>query len=150
MILLAYDGSESATHAITAAHELLGDVAATVVHVWDPPANYLPPDPMGVMQSWSPAQLAELEGAILEHSNKILAEGVAVARKSGFHVEGLLQRTDITPWRAILDVADELDAQLIVVGARGRSAIESLMLGGVSNALVHHAKRPVLVIPKVS
>ena len=42
------------------------------------------------------------------------------------------------------------DAQLIVVGARGLSTVRSVVLGGVSNALVHHAKRPVLVVPKLS
>ena len=47
-------------------------------------------------------------------------------------------------------MADELDAELIVVGARGHSTVESLMLGSVSNAVVHHARRPTLVIPKLS
>jgi nucleotide-binding universal stress UspA family protein len=150
MIVLSYDGSESAIHAIETAHELLGDVAATVVHVWDPPANFLPADPFGGLQTWSPKQVAELESLILERANGVLAEGVELARKAGFAVEGRLERTAGAPWRAILDAADELDATLIVVGARGLTAVESLVLGAVSNAVVHHTKRPVLVVRKLS
>jgi nucleotide-binding universal stress UspA family protein len=150
MIILAYDGSDTAAHAITTAHGLLGDVPATVVHVWDPPANFLPADPFGMLQSFSPTQVAELESLILERANSVLAQGVTLARHSGFAVEGRIERTSESPWRAILDAADELDASLIVVGARGLSAVESMLLGGVSHSVVHHAKRPVLVIPKLS
>lgn len=68
-----------------------------------------------------------------------------------------------TAWRSIrpaaggahlalpADVIDEavgkLDAaDVIAVGSRGRSAVSSALLGSVSNALVHNADRPVLVV----
>jgi nucleotide-binding universal stress UspA family protein len=150
MILLTYDGSASATHAIATAHELLGDVPATVVHVWDPPVDFLPTDPFGGLQTWSPMQVAELESMILERANRILAEGVTLASQAGFDADGRLERTSDAPWKGILEAAEELDAKLIVVGARGHSTVESLVLGAVSNAVVHHSKRAVLVIPRVS
>jgi nucleotide-binding universal stress UspA family protein len=150
MILLCFDGSESATHAIASAHELLGDISATVLHVWDPPVSYLATDPFGGLQAWNPSQVAELESAIEDRAQKVLDEGVALATKAGFAAEGRLERTVAAPWRTLLDVAEELDTQLIVVGARGLSTVESVMLGSVSNALVHHTKRPVLVVPKLS
>ena len=50
-------------------------------------------------------------------------------------------------WRAICDEADNLDAEPIVVGARGLSRVQSALLGSVSSAVVVHAHRPVLVIP---
>jgi nucleotide-binding universal stress UspA family protein len=150
MILLTYDGSASATHAIKTAHELLGDVPATVVHVWDPPVDFLPTDPFGGLQTWSPTQVAELESLILERANRILGEGVTLARQAGFAAEGRLERTSDAPWKGILEAAEELDAKLIVIGARGHSTVESLVLGAVSNAVVHHSKRAVLVIPKLS
>jgi nucleotide-binding universal stress UspA family protein len=150
VILLSFDGSESARHAIASARELLGDVSATVLHVWDPPVSYMPGDPFGGLQAWSPSQVVELESAIANRAQKVLDEGVALATEAGFAAEGRLERTIAAPWRAILDVAEELDAQLIVAGARGLSTVGSVVLGGVSNALVHHAKRPVLVVPKLS
>ena len=50
-------------------------------------------------------------------------------------------------WRAICDEAEKLDAEPIVVGARGLSRVQSAFLGSVSSAVVVHAHRPVLVIP---
>jgi len=150
VILIAYDGSASASHAITAAGEILGHGPATVVHVWDPPANFLPADPYGGLTTWSPEQVQELESVARDRANRIVEEGVTLARKVGFAADGRLERAIAAPWRAILEVADEVDAQLIVVGARGLPAVESVMLGAVSNAVVHHTHRPVLVIPKLS
>jgi nucleotide-binding universal stress UspA family protein len=150
MILLCFDGSESATHAIVSAHELLGDVAVTVLHVWDPPVSYLATDSFGGLPAWSPGQVAELESAIHDRAQKVLDEGVALANKAGFAPEGRLERTVTAPWRTILDVAEELDTQLIIAGARGLSTVESVVLGSISNALVHHTKRPVLVVPTLS
>jgi hypothetical protein len=47
----------------------------------------------------------------------------------------------------ILAAAADLEAEVIVLGTRGRGGPQSLLLGSVSNAIVHHADRPVLVIP---
>jgi|SRR5580704_13780799 nucleotide-binding universal stress UspA family protein len=150
MIVLAFDGSESATHAIASAHEVLGDVPLTMLHVWDQPVAGFDADPFGGLQTWSPSQIAELESAIRDRAQRVLDEGVTLAAQAGFVAAGRLERADAAPWRTILDVADELDAQLIVVGARGLSTIGSVVLGGVSNALVHHSRRPVLVVPQLS
>ena len=48
---------------------------------------------------------------------------------------------------AILDVADELDAEAIVLGSRGLTGVKSLLLGSVSHAVLQHADRPVMVVP---
>ena len=47
----------------------------------------------------------------------------------------------------ILDVADEYDAELIVLGARGLSTFKSIVLGSVSHSVSQHAHLPVLVVP---
>jgi nucleotide-binding universal stress UspA family protein len=51
--------------------------------------------------------------------------------------------------RGILQAADDLDAELIVVGSRGRSDIASLTLGSVSHRLLHTSHRPILVVPSI-
>lgn len=51
------------------------------------------------------------------------------------------------PARAITDVADDLGADLIVAGSRGRGGVAELFLGSVSHHLAHHARRPVLIVP---
>jgi nucleotide-binding universal stress UspA family protein len=48
---------------------------------------------------------------------------------------------------AMLAVAADVDAAVIVLGTRGLGGVKSLMLGSVSHAVLHHADRPVLVVP---
>jgi nucleotide-binding universal stress UspA family protein len=50
-------------------------------------------------------------------------------------------------WHTILDVAGGVDADLIVVGTRGANAVQEQLLGSVSNGVVHHSRRPVLIVP---
>jgi universal stress protein E len=47
----------------------------------------------------------------------------------------------------LADLADEEDAELIVVGSRGRGAFRAAFLGSVSNSLVGVARCPVLIVP---
>jgi nucleotide-binding universal stress UspA family protein len=47
----------------------------------------------------------------------------------------------------ILAVAGDVDADVIVLGTRGLGSVKSLMLGSVSHAVLHHAGRPVLILP---
>lgn len=54
---------------------------------------------------------------------------------------------DGSPGRAVVEVSDELGADLIVVGSRGRGGVAELVLGSVSHHLAHHARRPVLIVP---
>jgi nucleotide-binding universal stress UspA family protein len=46
-----------------------------------------------------------------------------------------------------VETAEERDAAAVVVGSRGLTALRSAVLGSVSYGVVHHCKRPVLVVP---
>ena len=52
-----------------------------------------------------------------------------------------------SPAEALADLADEEEAELIVVGSRGRGAFKAAFLGSVSNSLVGIARCPVLIVP---
>jgi len=54
------------------------------------------------------------------------------------------QVTPGQPRTALLDAAS--DAQLLVVGARGRGGVRGMLLGSVSEAMLHHASCPVGVV----
>ena len=117
-----------------------------MLHVWEPPVGLLrSPTPSAALQAWSPGQIAELETVMRERAGRLLAEGVALAEEAGLRrPPGAWSASTGSPWRTILDVADELDASLIVArGARPLTVVRAV-LGSVSNAVVHHAKRPVL------
>jgi|SRR5665213_4115223 nucleotide-binding universal stress UspA family protein len=147
MILLCYDGSDDARRAIAVAHATLGHKPATVLHVWRPLGEFLAPDPGGALSPPPGPSIVELERLALERAEEVAHQGFELARHHGFAAEARAERSDANVWRTILDVADEVDAETIVVGARGLSTVASALLGSVSNAVVHHSERPVLVIP---
>jgi nucleotide-binding universal stress UspA family protein len=95
------------------------------------------------------SKLASKELGFDEIASQVAREtsdrGVVLARTAGFEVRGSVAKGK--SWRAIVDEAEKLDADAIVVGARGLSRVRSALLGSVSSAVVVHAHRPVLVIP---
>jgi len=91
-----------------------------------------------------------LEQFASERADAIARQGCEHARGLGIPVEARVERSDSSVWRTILDVADELDAELIALGTRGVTAVQSALLGSVSNAVVHHSGRPVLVVPRAA
>jgi nucleotide-binding universal stress UspA family protein len=147
-VLLCFDGSDDAATAIAKAGELLGPRTAVVLTVWEPVALWAPYDP-ATMLTAPVAKLASKELGLDEIASQVAREtsdrGVALARAAGFEVRGSV--AEGKTWRAICDEADKLGAEPIVVGARGLSRVQSVLLGSVSNAVVVHAHRPVLVIP---
>jgi nucleotide-binding universal stress UspA family protein len=78
-----------------------------------------------------------------ENAERLLEEVLAAADL--VHVE---RRAAVgEPAERLADLADEEDAELIVVGSRGRGAFKAAFLGSVSNALVGVARCPVLIVP---
>ena len=76
--------------------------------------------------------------------------GVEFACEAGFEAELLAIEQDGRAWRMLLSTAKKHGAGAVVVGARGRSAIATALLGSVSNGLIYHSPFPVLVVPKVA
>ena len=146
-ILLCYDGSPGAKHAISVAHETLGHMPATLLHVWNPPVEFLAAAPFGTASGEGEPSIAELERLSVERAQEVAQEGHELARELGPAVDTRIERNDSSVWQTILGVAAETDAELIVIGTHGATAVQSLLLGSVSNAVIHHSKRRVLVVP---
>jgi nucleotide-binding universal stress UspA family protein len=51
------------------------------------------------------------------------------------------------PARRLAELAERIDADLIVVGSRGHAPLTGVMLGSVTQQLLHEANRPVLAVP---
>jgi nucleotide-binding universal stress UspA family protein len=145
MILLCYDGSPSSDHAIAVAKATFGSRPATLLHVWNPP--FPAADSFGIAAAPGGLSLADLDQFALERAQTIAQQGYELAHRPDSTMEVRVERSGPSLWRTVLDVADELDADLIVVGTRGATAVQSALLGSVSNAIVHHSVRPVLVVP---
>jgi nucleotide-binding universal stress UspA family protein len=50
------------------------------------------------------------------------------------------------PSTVLVDMAEQLNADLVMLGARGMGAIESVLVGSVSKAVIHRCTRPVLIV----
>ena len=143
-LLVCYDGSEDAKHAIASAAELIGGRRALIATVWQPVAG------MDTL-AWSGAtasgaNFVELDHAAAEGGAGTADDGVRVAREAGLDAEPVVEKAAAPVWKTILELADRHDAAAIVMGCRGFTGIRSMLLGSTSSAVVHHADRPVLVV----
>lgn len=137
-ILVAYDGSELAKTALEQAVSIVrGNPVAklTVLHVY-----HLPSIQIGAaFYAGSPSvekEYYDYAEAMLEEARKAIEElpYKAMKMRKGFPVD------------TILEAAEELGCDLIVMGSRGLSGLKEFMLGSVSHAVVQKAKIPVLIV----
>jgi nucleotide-binding universal stress UspA family protein len=73
-----------------------------------------------------------------------LLEVVRTARAAGVSAEYLVWAGE--PGSSLVSIVEAEDADVLVVGTRGRSGPERMLLGSVSDHVVHHARCPVLVV----
>jgi nucleotide-binding universal stress UspA family protein len=148
-ILICYDGSRSANAAIAVAANTLASSEITLLHVWERPRAVQAEVFRNPDVAAGPS-FADRERDWMEHGLTIVSEGHDLARSLGVEVDERLEPARVTVWRTILDVAHELASELIVIGTRGRTAVQPNLLGFVAVSVVHHSDVPVLVVPMPS
>ncbi|MFI6296436.1 universal stress protein [Nonomuraea sp. NPDC050790] len=144
-ILIAYDGSDDAKEAISFAGRLLKSENAVVLTVWERLAMSAARASVGMVMA--PEFSAAEDQAVGDAMRKLAEQGAELARQAGFQATARCELDGVAVWSTIVDVADELDAALIVTGTRGLGGVKSLLLGSTSDRVLHHASRPVLVVP---
>ncbi len=139
-ILICYDGSAGSLHAIAVAADVLASRRAVVLNV----GPFL-----SVAESYAPEglQVADLDRLVFEEALTRAEAGAEVARAAGFQAEA---RADVEAptWRGVLEIADDIDAAVIVVGSSGLTGIHALLEENVSGDVSEHAGRPVLIVPR--
>ena len=149
MILLCYDGSADAQAAIDRAGQLMPSNEATVLVIWETILETMTRH--GALgMGFGMVGLYSDDGAdttIKQAAVDTAAAGVQRAAAAGLVAQSrVVNRADDIAAVILVEAAD-LDASVIVMGTRGLGGVKSLMLGSVSHAVLHHADRPVLVIP---
>ena len=135
------DGSETATQAMRQAVDLARAVGAEMelVSAYEPaPAQRLRDErreaPEDLQWTISPR----------EDVDTTLEAAASLAREAGVNARTYARQGD--PADAILDVAEEREADLIVVGNKGMTGAKRFLLGSVPNKISHHAPCSVLII----
>ena len=144
-VLFCYDGSDGSKTALTAAVEWIRPSDAVVLTVWTPAAVLLARAGSFIVAIPNEGEIDEEEAA---KAREIAEEGAAGARTRGYNASARIAEASESVARTIDEVAEEIDAGLVVCGQRGRGAIGSALLGSVSHALAGHTKRPVLIAPQ--
>jgi nucleotide-binding universal stress UspA family protein len=151
MILICYDGSADAQAAIDGAGQLMHGSDATVLTVWETLLESLTRNGsvgmgMGMVGYVEDSDDSAVQAAALDTAT----EGAQRAIAAGLLAKPMLAIRDDELAAVILAAAQELEATVIVLGTRGRGRVKALTLGSVSDAVLHHADRPVLIIPSAA
>jgi nucleotide-binding universal stress UspA family protein len=138
-IVVGTDGSETAKRAVAEAVRLAGALNGEVhiVSAYEPVRGArIAGAPEGAAKVWAPLPDAEVQ--------RVLEEAAAGARIAGATVETHAVHAGAAD--ALLDVAAEIGASLIVVGNKGMHGARRLVLGSVPNTVSHRATCNVLIV----
>ena len=139
-ILAPIDGSATSLAAVDKAAELAKSVGATmtVVYVIDPyPFTGVGAEFAYGQDQYLNAARAEAGAALEGAGERLKAAGVQYETR-------VLESHAI--WRGIIEAADELGVDLIVIGSHGRRGLERLVLGSVTQSVLSHTKVSTLVV----
>jgi nucleotide-binding universal stress UspA family protein len=146
-VLFCYDGSEGSRAAMAAAAELVAHPApAVVLSIWQPAAVLLAR--AGGFAGGYLSDEGRLDGEQAQLAADAVEEGVERARAHGYDATSRVEEATEGAGRRIIEIAEELDARLIVCGRRGLGTVVSALLGSVSHVVLAHAGRPVLIAPE--
>ena len=136
-ILVPTDGSDYAEAAAAAALELAKTMDATVDVIC-----VVETGPLGSVAL--PGDTASADDVLSERGNEYVTQ--VADRAAELDVPVTTEVREGVPVREILDYADDVDADVIVMGSRGRGGISRMMLGSVTEGVTRHSGRDVLVV----
>ena len=144
-ILLATDGSREAQLAASTAADIANTTNSELHVLTVAPGN---PDPVyhaheGGLRYETYQQALE---AIKGEAQKVLDEQVQEIERAGGSVKEAYLRVGERRDQAIVHLAEELGAGLIVMGSRGLGGVRRALMGSVSDSVVHHAHCPVMIV----
>jgi nucleotide-binding universal stress UspA family protein len=130
--VVGYDGTDGARAALNAAVGLSAELGDGVVVVFAHVTSRLG------------GEVRDYDDAVREHGRGVLEEARSIARESGVEVELVMR--ELSSAEALIAVADEHDARMIVVGSYGERPLKSALVGSTPTRLLHLSERPVLVV----
>ncbi len=137
-ILVATDGSQYSDKALEYAVNIAKVFGAKlyIIHVVEE-------DKVALASSAIPITTNIIDD-LVRIGNEILSRAREYARSRGIDAEVILARGNAAD--KILETADKINADLIIVGSRGLKGLARFLLGSVSERVVRHSNKPVLVV----
>jgi nucleotide-binding universal stress UspA family protein len=149
-LLIAYDGSPSATTAVRAAASLFPDARAYVATAPSEPtvrAGTAVPALPGMSSAAVAEAIDELRAVARRQADETAEQALEQARTLGLAAAPVTVRPSAPAWAGLLDAAHRVGADVLICGTRGRGAFARALLGSTSSSLLHHTDVPLLVVP---
>lgn len=147
--LIAFDGSEAARQAVSAAAALLKPRPALVLTVWEAAlaqTAVAPPPDVAMTPAVDPSAMLTFDEGLRGHAERVADAGAEFARSLGLDAQPLVMVDVRDIARTIAEVAREHKAATIVVGSRGLSGLRARFEGSTSKGVVKHAPCPVIIV----
>jgi nucleotide-binding universal stress UspA family protein len=144
VLLVPTDFSSCARKAMRLAAQIAPSMDADLLllHVTQLPPGLVKGSEIRPMPDQDPIEVSDF---VREASLAELARYADELRELGLDVSTRVEIGD--PVEAILAVASELDAAMIVMGTHGRTGLAHLLIGSVAEKVMHKARKPVLTVP---
>ena len=139
-VVIGVDWSDQAFAAVTQTFQLYHPTDVTLVHGVD----------LGILAHPFVAQASNVQGyddfrnAMVDSGRQLLERAATMVPAEVLSIRKVNEIG--SPAQVILDSADNLSADLIVVGVRGRSRLSEMVLGSVSHRVLMHSSRPILIV----
>ena len=131
-ILIGIDGSEGSEHALNRALTVIDEDGEIILLAVIPnPSNELFLD-------------SQMYKKLKRKADLLIKDIITVVGQHSFAVTGIVEEGD--PSAKIIDVANRLEADLIVLGSKGVSKLGRYLIGSVANKVVQYAHKPVMVV----
>lgn len=141
-IVVGTDGSLTATKAVSRAADLAAATSSTLVIV--SAFRPVPEERLKAERSGAPKELAYMVNAH-EEVDHVLVMAKKLAETRGV-TSVRTESVDSGPAEALIDVAENIGADLIVVGNQGMTGAKRFLLGSVPNRIAHHSPCDVLIV----
>jgi nucleotide-binding universal stress UspA family protein len=144
-VLICYDGSDRAQHAVAVSATLFPGAHAHVLNVWEPlervVARY------AALGPYVGEGIADADADLEADAASLAAAGAQLANAAGLDATPHTASLNTTVWEAVVEVADKLDVDAIITGTRSLHGVREALSNVLSHALLQHSTRPVLAIP---
>lgn len=131
-ILVGFDGSEGAENALNKAMSLLDANGELIL--------------LAVVPSPSDKSFVDKEvyGQLKKRARNIIDNVIVDIGSHEYTITGLVEEGDVAA--TIIDIANTMNCNLIVLGSKGASEIGRYPIGSVANKVVQYARKPVMVV----